>query len=42
MGKLLDSLKEYFENNSKEVLEKDWEELKHFTEFNSDVLEYGN
>lgn len=25
MGKLTDRLKDYFENNSKEVLEKDWE-----------------
>lgn len=40
MGKLADSLKDYFENTPKEQLDKDWEEIKHLNDVGSDVIEY--
>lgn len=41
MGKLSESLKEYFETTPKEVLDKDWEEIKHLKEIGPDAIEYG-
>lgn len=40
MGVLVDSLKRYFEETPKEVLDKEWEEIKHLNEIGPDVLEY--
>ena len=40
MGPLADSLKRYFEETPKEVLDKEWEEIKHLNEIGPDVLEY--
>lgn len=40
MGKLFNSLKEYFDNTSEEQLEKDWDEVKHLNDIGCDVLEY--
>lgn len=40
MGKLLNQLKEYFENTSKEVLEKEAKEWDYLNEIGTDVLEY--
>lgn len=40
MGKLLESLKKYFENTPKEVLDSDWERIKHLNEIGPDVIEY--
>lgn len=40
MGKLLNQLKEYFENTPKEVLEKEAKELEYLNEIGPDVLEY--
>jgi len=40
MGRLLDSLKNYFENTPTDVLERDWRELAHLNDFGEDVLSY--
>lgn len=40
MGKLLNQLKDYFENTPKEVLEKEAKEWEYFNEIGPDVLEY--
>ena len=40
MGKLLEQLKEYFENTPKEVLEKEVKEWEYLNEIGPDVLEY--
>ena len=40
MGKLVDLLKEYFENTPKEQLEAEWEEIKELNDIGPDVLEY--
>lgn len=40
MGKLLNQLKEYFENTQKEVLEKEAKEWEYLNEIGPDVLEY--
>ena len=40
MGKLLEQLKEYFENTPKEVLEKEAKEWEYLNEIGHDVLEY--
>lgn len=40
MGKLSDSLKEYFENTPQEQLDKDWEEIKPLNEIGPDALSY--
>ena len=42
MGKLLDSVQNYFKNGSKEQFLRDWEELKHFNEAGPDILEVIN
>ena len=38
MGKLADSLREYFETTPKEQLDKDWEEIKPLNDIGPDVL----
>lgn len=40
MGNLFDSLKNYFENTPKEVLDNDWKEIKYLNEIGPDVIEY--
>ncbi len=40
MGELLESLKQYFENTPKEVLEKEWKDLEYLNEIGPDVFEY--
>lgn len=40
MGKISDGLKKYFEETPKEIIEKDWEEIKHLNEIGPDVIEY--
>lgn len=40
MGNLFESLKNYFENTPKEVLDNDWKELKYLNEIGPDVIEY--
>lgn len=40
MGKLLNSLKEYFNNTPREELEKDLKELEYLNEIGPDVEEY--
>lgn len=40
MGNLFESLKNYFENTPKEVLENDWEEIKYLNGIGPDVIEY--
>ena len=42
MGVLADSLKRYFEETPKAVLDKEWEEIMHLNEIGPDVLEYRN
>ena len=42
MGKLLDSMQNYFKNGSKEQFLKDWEEMKHLNEEGPDILEVLN
>lgn len=38
--RLLDRLKEYLDNASKEELEKDWKELESYNNIGPDVKEY--
>ena len=40
MGKLFESLKRYFENTPKEVLDSEWEKMKYLNEIGPDVIEY--
>lgn len=40
MGKLLNQLKNYFENTPKEVLEKEAKKLDYLNKIGPDVLEY--
>mgnify|MGYP004453625515 FL=1 len=40
MGNLFESLKNYFENTPKEVLDNDWNEIKYLNEIGPDVIEY--
>jgi len=40
MGQLLDSLCRYFEETPKEVLDRDWEEMKYLNEIGPDVVWY--
>ncbi|MBQ2321418.1 MAG: recombinase [Bacteroidales bacterium] len=40
MGNLFESLKSHFENTPKEVLEREWNEIKHLNEIGPDVLGY--
>ena len=42
MGRLLDSLKTYFENTPKDVLRKDLDDLEYLNEMGPDVLEYAD
>lgn len=37
---MYEDLKKYFENTSKEQLDEDWKELKHWNEIGPDVSEY--
>ena len=39
MGKISDGLKKYFEETPKEIIEKEWEEIKHLNEIGPDVIE---
>ena len=40
MWNLFESLKNYFENTPKEVLDNDWKEIKYLNEIGPDVIEY--
>jgi hypothetical protein len=40
MGNLFESLKDYFENTPKDVLENDWKEIENLNEIGPDVIEY--
>ncbi len=40
MGDLFESLKDYFENTPKEVLDNDWKEMEYLNEIGPDVIEY--
>ena len=40
MGKIFESLKDYFENTPKEVLDNDWKEVENLNEIGPDVIEY--
>ena len=40
MGNLFESLKDYFENTPKDVLDNDWKEIKYLNENGPDVIEY--
>ncbi len=40
MGDLFESLKKYFENTPKEILDNDWKEIKYLNEIGPDVIEY--
>ena len=40
MGKMYNSLKEYFQNTPKEQLDKDWEEIEPLNNIGVDVLEW--
>ena len=40
MGKLTDSLKRYFAETPQDVLDREWEELKHLNSIGPDVLAY--
>lgn len=37
MGKVYESLKKYFEKTPKEVLDKDWEDIKYLNNIGPDV-----
>jgi hypothetical protein len=38
-SKIFKGLKNYFDNTSKEILEKDWEQIKPYNEIGPDVIE---
>jgi len=40
MGYIYESLKQYFENTPKEVLDKDWKEIEPLNEIGPDVIEF--
>lgn len=40
MGKLLDSLRDYFEHTPEDILKKDLEELEYLNEIGPDAIEY--
>lgn len=40
MGKLLESLKSYFEETPQNIQDRDWEEIKGLNEYGPDVTEY--
>lgn len=40
MGNLFESLKDYFENIPKEILDNDWKEMEYLNEIGPDVIEY--
>lgn len=40
MGKLADSLRRHFEETPQDVLDREWEELKHLNEIGPDATEY--
>lgn len=40
MGNLFESLKDYFENTPKEILDNDWKEMEYLNEIGPDVIEY--
>lgn len=40
MGNLFESLKNYFENTPKEILDNDWKETEYLNEIGPDVIEY--
>ena len=40
MGNLLESIKKYFENTPKDVLDNDWKEIEFLNEIGPDVIEY--
>lgn len=40
MGNLFESLKAYFENTPKEVLNNDWKEIEYLNDIGPDVIEY--
>ena len=40
MGKLLDSLNDYFENTPQEVLDSDFKEMAHLNDIGPDAIEY--
>mgnify|MGYP000139414625 CR=1 FL=1 len=40
MGNLFESLKDYFENTPKGVLDNDWKEVENHNEIGPDVIEY--
>ena len=40
MRSILESLKEYFENTPKEVLENDWSEMKYLNDIGPDAIAY--
>lgn len=42
MGTLLESLKRYFENTPKDILENDWKESEYLDNIGPDVTEYVN
>ena len=37
---IIESLKNYFKNTPKEVLDNDWKEIKYLNEIGPDVIEY--
>lgn len=40
MGKLLESLRDYFDNTPEDILKKDLEELEYLNEIGPDAIEY--
>ena len=42
MGNLFESLKDYFENTPKEILDNDWKEIEYLNEIGPDVIEYAD
>lgn len=40
MGNLFESLKDYFENTPKEILDNDWKEIEYLNEIGPGVIEY--
>lgn len=42
MGNLLESIKKYFENTPKDVLDNDWKEIEFLNEIGPDVIEYAD
>ena len=40
MGNLFESLKNYFENTPKKVLDNDWKDIEHLNEIGPNVIEY--